>query len=73
MDEAGVAGLALLETAGIAAAAVGHASARIGDARSLWETGTLGVVNDAAAAAGLASGMRVRAACERFRAAQQKT
>jgi hypothetical protein len=48
-------------------------SARIGDARSLWETGALSVVNDAAASTGLAAGMRVRAACERFREPQRKS
>jgi hypothetical protein len=65
--------LPVLASRGIPAAAAAGWSARIGDARSLWETGMLGVVNDAAAAAGLASGMRVRAACERFRAPQQNT
>ena len=43
----------------IPAATVAHTSARIGDARSMWATGTLSRVNVAAAAKALSTGMRV--------------
>jgi len=59
-DEAGVAGLEILEEAGIAAAAVAHTSARIGEARDTWENGVLSRVNEAARALGLRPGARVR-------------
>lgn len=61
-DGAGHSRLPVLDARGIAAATVGHASARIGDARSMWETGVLSRVNAAAAARGLRAGMRVEAA-----------
>jgi len=59
-DEAGVAGLEILEEAGIAAAAVAHTSARIGEARDTWESGVLSRVNEVARALGLRPGARVR-------------
>jgi len=59
-DEAGVAGLEILEEAGIAAAAVAHTSARIGEARDTWENGVLSRVNEVARALGLRPGARVR-------------
>ncbi|MFT5181393.1 MAG: hypothetical protein ACI8S3_001277, partial [Alphaproteobacteria bacterium] len=46
-----------LESLGIAAATVATASARIGDARSCYETGVISHVNETAAAAGAAPGM----------------
>jgi hypothetical protein len=54
--------LPVLDMRGVPAAAVEGASARIGDARSLWESGILAVVNRAAERAGVASGMSVQAA-----------
>ncbi len=59
-DEAGVAGLEILEKAGIAAAAVAHTSARIGEARDTWESGVLSRVNEVARTLGLRPGARVR-------------
>ncbi len=56
-DEAGVARLAVLDERGIPAAAVAAMSARIGDARSSWETGTLSRVNQSAEALGAKAGM----------------
>lgn len=44
-DGAGITRLAELDARGIAAATVSHISARIGDARSIWETGVLSHVN----------------------------
>ncbi len=56
---AGIARLPVLDTQGIPGAAVGAASARIGDARSTWETGVVTAVNDLAAARGVRDGMAV--------------
>jgi uncharacterized protein YunC (DUF1805 family) len=57
-DEAGVSRLPVLDARGIPAATVDYRSARIGDARSMWATGTLSRVNRAAARRGLRIGMR---------------
>ncbi|HYE93241.1 MAG TPA: hypothetical protein VEA38_19580, partial [Terriglobales bacterium] len=65
-DNAGIGGLALLDDPGIPAMAVAAASARIGDARSAWETGVLSAMNGAAARRGLAVGMTVREAARRL-------
>ena len=51
-DGAGISGLALLQANGLAALAVAHTSARIGEARSTLEDGVITHVNDAAAALG---------------------
>ena len=64
--DAGVASLANLEREGIAAAAVSHDSARIGDALDAWENGVLSRVNGPAAEGGLAPGRPLREAVERF-------
>ena len=55
-DRAGVAGLDTLQELGLAAAAVAHDSARIGDAGDAWARGRLSAVNDLAAALGCAIG-----------------
>ena len=59
-DDAGVAALAILQRAGVAAATVSHTSARIGDARDTWESGVVSRVNDLAGALGVAPGATVR-------------
>ena len=56
-DDAGVARIFAAADMGVAAGAVAAASARIGDARSAWETGVISCVNDLAAKAGGAVGM----------------
>ena len=56
-DDAGTAGVAWLESQGIAAATVGHDTARIGDARSTLDSGVISRVNQQAAALGVAVGM----------------
>lgn len=61
-DEAGIAGLAMLEEKGTPACAVGHESGRIGDAADMWEHGVVSRVNPAAAARGASPGMPVREA-----------
>ena len=57
---AGVTRLSALAMRGIPAAAVDGMTARIGDARSLWETGVLGHCNEAAIRLGAHAGMRAR-------------
>jgi hypothetical protein len=57
---AGVTRLPVLARRGIPAVAVDGASARIGDGRSLWESGVVAHVNDAAARIGAAPGMPAR-------------
>jgi uncharacterized protein YunC (DUF1805 family) len=64
-DGSGTAGLALLDEAGRAAAAVAAASARIGSGASTLAEGVLSAVNAAAAALGLAPGMTARDAALR--------
>lgn len=58
VDDAGTSRLPVLDGRGMPAATVDYRSARIGDARSIWATGTLSCVNLAAARRGLAIGMR---------------
>lgn len=71
IDEAGMSRLPALDARGIAGATVAAASARIGEARSSWETGRLSAVNATARAWGAAVGMSVpdfaRLACRRRR------
>ncbi len=57
---AGVTRLPVLAARGIPAAAVDGMTARIGDARSLWESGVIAHVNEPAAACGARSGMTAR-------------
>ena len=68
-DDAGTAGLAALDALGIAACAVAHTSARIGDAADALAHGVVSAVNAAAAAAGVAAGMPCAVAADRLRAA----
>ncbi|MEO8486172.1 MAG: hypothetical protein ABI585_07505 [Betaproteobacteria bacterium] len=69
-DGAGFTRLPILDVRGIAAATVDYRSARIGDARSMWETGALSRVNAAATACGIVAGMRVDAAARELAKAQ---
>lgn len=61
---AGVAGVAWLDGLGIAACAVDHRSARIGDGADMLALGMVTVVNDAAAASGCLPGQPVRQAAK---------
>ena len=63
-DQAGVRRLAVLHEQRIAGATVTVASARIGDGRSTYESGTLSRVNATAAALGMAPGTPAREAVE---------
>jgi len=55
-DDCGFARLAVLDGEGVIAATVSAASARIGDARSAWESGIISYANARAEAAGIAPG-----------------
>jgi hypothetical protein len=61
-DGAGYTRLPVLAARGIAAATVDYRSARIGDALSLWRTGVLSRVNEAARARGWRERMSVQQA-----------
>jgi hypothetical protein len=60
-DGAGIAGLTLMQAAGLAACTVAHGSARIGEARSTLDEGEISHANAAAAALGARTGMRLKA------------
>jgi hypothetical protein len=59
-DRAGIGRLPALDARGIAAATVAADTARIGDARSMWATGVVSHVNDAAARTAGRPGMSCR-------------
>lgn len=58
-DGAGIVGLAMLQARGVIGATYSHLSARIGEALDGRDHGVVSHVNEAAAAAGVAVGMRV--------------
>jgi hypothetical protein len=68
-DGAGIASLGDLERYGIAAAAVSHASARIGDSADMMSRGVISHANAPARAAGVVLGIGCREAAERLLAA----
>lgn len=57
MDDSGISSFGPLGEAGIAAAAVGAMSARIGDVMSTWEDGVISVMNNEAETRGVRAGM----------------
>ncbi len=59
-DEAGIGALAELERAGVAAAAVSHLTARIGEASDAWEHGVVSRANSQALALGVQVGRPLR-------------
>ena len=63
-DNAGIAGLALLQAAGIAGATVAHTSARIGEGQSTWNDGVISAANALALSAGVKLAQTTREACE---------
>jgi hypothetical protein len=65
-EGAGVAGLAWLESLGMAAAAVSHESARIGDGADVLANGVISHANGRARALGVAPGMPCREAAARL-------
>jgi hypothetical protein len=68
-DGAGIAGLAYLDAIGVAAVAVAHDSARIGDGADTLARGVVSHVNAVAASCAVARGMTARAAAARLSAA----
>jgi hypothetical protein len=68
-EEAGIAGLALLDELAIPAGAASHLSARIGDGRDLFACGVLSRVNGAAMRLGLAPGLAMAEALRLLRGA----
>ena len=66
-DAAGVAGLFALQSEGLAACAVAHASARIGEARSTLEDGVISHANVLARQLGVQPGQSCRDALEAVR------
>ncbi|MBI5276389.1 MAG: hypothetical protein HY854_08005 [Burkholderiales bacterium] len=63
-DGAGIAGLALLHSRGVAACAVGHATARIGDAHSTLDDGIISHANALAQELGVVPGQGCREAVQ---------
>ena len=70
LDEAGVAGLVLLQRAGVPGACIGHGSARIGDGADMLARGRISRLNDDAARLGLREGMTAEDAVGGFAAAE---
>jgi uncharacterized protein YunC (DUF1805 family) len=71
-DAAGIGALPYLEALGIAAAAVSHASCRIGDTADTLLRGTISHANVVARSAGVMPGMPCREAAELLRAAPHR-
>jgi hypothetical protein len=65
-DASGVSGLAVLDTAGVAAACVGAMSARIGDPASTYADGVVSAVNQTARRAGVEVGQPAAEAARRM-------
>lgn len=61
-QDAGIAGLSMLDSHGIAAATVSHLTARIGEARDTLGSGVISRVNEAAARLGLRASQKLDAA-----------
>jgi uncharacterized protein YunC (DUF1805 family) len=71
-DEAGIGSLELLEQLGIAAAAVSHLTARIGDTDDMLARGRISRANGRAQALGVEAGMACRAAADLLKAAPHR-
>jgi hypothetical protein len=65
-DEAGIAGLKMLQEKGIPAGAVSHETAQIGDGKDTWEFGVISNLNHAAQDAGFQVNEKVRDAVIKF-------
>ena len=70
-DDCGFSRLPALEREGVIAATVAAASARIGDARSAWESGIISHANAVARAAGIAPGDGLPAFADKAIAAER--
>jgi hypothetical protein len=69
-ERAGIGGLDLLQELGMAAATIGHRSARIGDGQDSLARGIISFANTHALRCGVTLGMTARAALERLEAAE---
>lgn len=69
-DEAGIAGLAMLQAEGLAACTVSHTSARIGQAGSTLADGVVSHANTAARALGIATGLPLQEQIEQLQRRQ---
>ena len=65
-DEAGIAGLKMLQDRGIPAGTVSHETAQIGDGKDTWEFGIISALNEAARDAGFKIRERLRDAVIEF-------
>ena len=65
-DDAGTTRLVVLASRGVAAGTVDYRTARIGDARSMWERGVLSCVNAPLASFDVREGMTVQQALRRL-------
>lgn len=72
IDAAGISRLPALDARGIAAATVDAQSARIGEARSTWESGVISHANERASSLGVRAGMTVPAFVDCIVAAAQQ-
>ncbi len=66
LDNAGIAGMEILDDKGIPGAAVAAMSARIGNGTSTYEEGEISVVNETARKLGITPGMSARDAADRM-------
>jgi len=66
-DQAGIAGLLMLDRVGVIAVTYSHESARIGDAADGLDSGVVSRVNGPAMQAGLRAGQRVSTVVQRLR------
>src|SRR3954454_1777198 len=65
-ERAGIGGLDYLDRLGVAAAAIGHRSARIGDGKDCHARGLISFANVLATMSGVTAGMKARAALDRL-------
>ncbi|SVC48769.1 uncharacterized protein METZ01_LOCUS301623, partial [marine metagenome] len=72
IGRAGIARLPVLNERGIAAVAVDCMSARIGDARSMWETGKVSYVNEVSKEMGIGPGQSLPVFAEKVRRAMRR-
>ena len=70
LDQAGIGSLAYLDASAMAAATIGHDSARIGDAEDMLARGVISHVNEAAAALGCGAGQTAAECAELMRSAE---
>jgi len=65
-QDAGIAGLKLLDEQGIPAAAVGNMTAKIGNGDSTYEQGKISAVNESARKLGISEGMSAKEAADKM-------